>query len=146
LLKEAAHHLYEHSQEYNHKAPHDLVARIKALLYNAEAEPQPTQLAEFEQLLEDLEGAVAETAVFNATRRSMTVRMVRPRREKLVAFFMGLLKKRRMKIVGYVMKHKTGPDQGFMWLSERNSKLFSEDWTRVPAYIEVENNETKADA
>jgi hypothetical protein len=34
LLKEAAHHLYEHSQEYNHKAPHDLVARIKALLYN----------------------------------------------------------------------------------------------------------------
>jgi hypothetical protein len=76
----------------------------------------------------------------------MTVRMVRPRREKLVAFFMGLLKKRRMKIVGYVMKHKTGPDQGFMWLSERNSKLFSEDWIRVPAYIEVENNETKTDA
>ena len=146
LLKEAAHHLYEYSQEYNHKAPNDLVHRINALVDSAKAEPQSKQLVEFEALLEDLEGAVAETAVFNATQRSMTVRMVRPRREKLVAFVLSILKKKRMKIVGYVMRHKTGPDQGFMWLSERNSKLFSEDWTRVPAYIEVENNETKTDA
>jgi hypothetical protein len=148
LVKKAALHLYEYSQEYNHIAPRDLVPDLEKYL---EDNPEPEarakqQMEEFETLLEDLEGAVAETAVFNATRRSMTVRMVRPRREKLVAFVLSLLKKKRMKIVGYVMKHKTGPDQGFMWLSERNSKLFSEDWTRVPAYIEVENNETKADA
>ncbi|WP_198363662.1 hypothetical protein [Burkholderia ubonensis] len=49
------------------------------------------KLTEFDALLEDLEGAIAETAVFNATQRSMTVRMVRPRREKLMNFVRALL-------------------------------------------------------
>lgn len=41
----------------------------------------------FEELLEDYAGAVAETAVFNATQRSgMTVRMTRPRRQALLDF------------------------------------------------------------
>ena len=40
----------------------------------------------FEELLEDYAGARAETAVFNVTQRSgMTVRMARPRLEKLMA-------------------------------------------------------------
>lgn len=43
-------------------------------------------MKELEDLLEDYAGARAETAVFNATQRSgMTVRMVRPRYEKLMA-------------------------------------------------------------
>jgi hypothetical protein len=41
----------------------------------------------FEELLEDYAGAVAETAVFNATQRSgITVRMTRPRRQALLDF------------------------------------------------------------
>lgn len=42
-------------------------------------------LGKFEDLLEDYVGARAETAVFNVTQRSMTVRLTRPRREALMA-------------------------------------------------------------
>ena len=148
LVKEAAHHLYEHSLEYNHNAPRDLVPDLEKYLEDnpepeGRAKQQKQQIADFETLLDDLEGAVAETAVFNATQRSGIVRMVKPRREKVLDFVASLLKKKRVKIVGYVMNHKTGPDQGFVWLSE-SQRLFNENWQRIPAYIEVEKDETHA--
>jgi hypothetical protein len=31
--------------------------------------------------------------------------------------------------VGYLMKHKCGPDRGFSW--NKNDLQFSEDWIRV---------------
>jgi hypothetical protein len=99
------------------------------------ASAQRPDISEFEELLDDLAGAVAETAVFNVTQRSMTVRMVRPRRIAVLKFVSDLVARvSNRQQAGYVMKHKTGPARGFSW--DANDKQFSADWIRIPAFIE----------
>lgn len=119
------------------------VAFAEAILEAASA--QTTELLAFVELLKDLEGAVAETAVFNVTQRSMTVRMVKPRRDRVLKFVSDLVARLAdRQQAGFVMKHKTGPDRGFSW--EANDKLFSADWIRIPAFIEEKADEDDANA
>lgn len=125
------------------------VAFAQAVLEAARA--RATELSVFDELMQDLEVAVAETAVFNAAQRSMAMRIVRPRsasvREfiaraavrKFVADLVARLSNRQP--AGFVMKHKTGPDRGFSW--NANDKQFSADWIRIPAFIE-ENEKDQA--
>lgn len=119
------------------------IAFAEAILEAASA--QTTELLAFVELLKDLEGAVAETAVFKVTKRSMTVRMIKPRRAKVLKFVSDLVARLAdRQWAGFVMKHKTGTDHGFSW--DANDKLFDDDWIRIPAFIEEKKDEAGTDA